>query len=485
MDGRDKPGHDDMKVLNAMSRKKSHRDSGTPGGSQRQLRVGELVRHAMADMLTRGEVHDPVIEGHLITVPEVRMTADLRLATVYIMPLAGRDAEKVLAALERNKKFLRGEIAHRINLKFAPDLRFRVGRAFRGSRAHRKAVALAASQTRSRKRTAMTDEVRDADAPTTIATAPTARGDGAEKQFKRDKRDVHGWVVLDKPVGMTSTHAVSIVKRLFAAKRAGHAGTLDPLASGALPIALGEATKTVPFVMDGRKLYQFTVRWGEERDTDDAEGRVTANSDARPAPEAIRALLPSFTGAIEQVPPKYSAIKIDGERAYDLARDGATVELAARTVQIDRLELIATPDPDRAVLHAECGKGTYVRSLARDMGRALGCFGHVSALRRVAVGPFGAETMILLEQLEALCHRAAAGEASLADALMPVETALDDIPALAVSQADAARLRRGQAVLLRGRDAPNFRGPVYATAVGPPGGPCRAGSRRNRPQARV
>ena len=310
----------------------------------------------------------------------------------------------------------------------------------------------------------MTDEVRDADAPTTIATAPPRVE--RPKQFKRDKRDVHGWVVLDKPVGMTSTHAVSIVKRLFTAKRAGHAGTLDPLASGALPIALGEATKTVPFVMDGRKLYQFTVRWGEERDTDDAEGRVTANSDARPAPEAIRALLPSFTGAIEQVPPKYSAIKIDGERAYDLARDGATVELAARTVQIDRLELTATPDPDRAVLHAECGKGTYVRSLARDMGRALGCFGHVSALRRVAVGPFGAETMILLEQLEALCHRAAAGEASLADALMPVETALDDIPALAVSQADAARLRRGQAVLLRGRDAPNFRGPVYATAAG-------------------
>ena len=310
----------------------------------------------------------------------------------------------------------------------------------------------------------MTDEVRDADAPTTIATAPPRVE--RPKQFKRDKRDVHGWVVLDKPVGMTSTHAVSIVKRLFTAKRAGHAGTLDPLASGALPIALGEATKTVPFVMDGRKLYQFTVRWGEERDTDDAEGRVTANSDARPAPQAIRALLPSFTGAIEQVPPKYSAIKIDGERAYDLARDGATVELAARTVQIDRLELIANPDPDRAVLHAECGKGTYVRSLARDMGRALGCFGHVSALRRVAVGPFGAETMILLEQLEALCHRAAAGEASLADALMPVETALDDIPALAVSQADAARLRRGQAVLLRGRDAPNFRGPVYATASG-------------------
>jgi tRNA pseudouridine55 synthase len=287
-----------------------------------------------------------------------------------------------------------------------------------------------------------------------------------KQQFKRDKRDVHGWLVLDKPVGMTSTHAVSVVKRLFSAKRSGHAGTLDPLASGALPIALGEATKTVPFVMDGRKLYQFTVRWGEERDTDDAEGRTIASSDQRPSPEAIRALLPSYTGTIQQVPPRYSAIKIEGQRAYDLARDGETVELAPRPVEITRLDLVATLYPDHAILHAECGKGTYVRSLARDMGRALGCFGHVSALRRVAVDPFGEETMILLEDLEALCHRAAAGEASLADALMPVETALDDIPALAVSRADAARLARGQAVLLRGRDAPNFRGLVYATVSG-------------------
>jgi tRNA pseudouridine55 synthase len=306
----------------------------------------------------------------------------------------------------------------------------------------------------------------------TLSSPPPLAGEGAaeprprKQQFKRDKRDVHGWLVLDKPVGMTSTHAVSVVKRLFSAKRAGHAGTLDPLASGCLPIALGEATKTVPYVMDGRKLYQFTVRWGEERDTDDAEGRAIASSDQRPSPEAIRALLPSYTGTIQQVPPRYSAIKIDGERAYDLARDGEVVELEARPVEITRLELIATPDPDHAVLHAECGKGTYVRSLARDMGRALGCFGHVSALRRVAVGPFGEKTMILLEQLEDVCHRAAAGGASLADALMPVETALDDIPALAVSRADAARLQRGQAVLLRGRDAPNFRGPVYATASG-------------------
>ncbi len=300
------------------------------------------------------------------------------------------------------------------------------------------------------------------------ATAPQDGGGEKprRKQFKRDKRDVHGWVILDKPVGMTSTHAVSVVKRLFQAKRAGHAGTLDPLASGCLPMALGEATKTVPFVMDGRKLYRFTVRWGEERDTDDAEGRVIETADRRPTADEIRALLPSFTGVIEQVPPRYSAIKVEGERAYDLARDGEAVELKSRPVEISRLELGATPDPDHAVLEAECGKGTYVRSLARDMGRRLGCFGHVSALRRVAVGPFGEETMILLEELEAMCHRAAAGEVSLADALMPVETALDDIPALAVSRADAARLQKGQAVVLRGRDAPIFRGPVYVTVSG-------------------
>ena len=286
------------------------------------------------------------------------------------------------------------------------------------------------------------------------------------KQKKRDKRDVHGWIVLDKPVGMTSTHAVSVVKRLFRAKRCGHAGTLDPLASGALPIALGEATKTVPFVMDGRKLYRFTIRWGEERDTDDAEGRTVSMSKERPSPEAVRALLPSYTGLIQQIPPRYSAIKIEGERAYDLARDGEQVELAPRPVEISRLELVNIPDPDHAVLEAECGKGTYVRSLARDLGRTLGCFGHVSALRRATVGPFGEETMILLEHLEALCHRAASGEGNLADALMSVETALDDIPALAVSRADAARLQRGQAALLRGRDAPNFRGTVYVTVSG-------------------
>jgi tRNA pseudouridine55 synthase len=286
------------------------------------------------------------------------------------------------------------------------------------------------------------------------------------KQFRRVKRDVHGWVVLDKPVGMTSTHAVGAVKRLYQARRAGHAGTLDPLASGCLPIALGEATKTVPFVMDGRKVYRFTVRWGEERDTDDADGRVIATSAQRPSRQAIEALLPRYIGTISQVPPRFSAVKIEGERAYDLARDGERVELDPRPVEIHSLAIVNLPDPDHAEFIAECGKGTYVRSLARDMGRALGCHGHIQALRREQVGTFGEDDMISLEQLTALCHRAATGEGNLADTLLPVETALDDIPALAVSGGDAARLQRGQAVLLRGRDAPIFRGTVYVTASG-------------------
>ncbi|KAA0078623.1 tRNA pseudouridine(55) synthase TruB [Tardiphaga sp. P9-11] len=285
-------------------------------------------------------------------------------------------------------------------------------------------------------------------------------------QVRRDKRDVHGWVILDKPIGMTSTQAVAVAKRLFQAKRAGHAGTLDPLASGGLPIALGEATKTVPFVMDGRKRYRFTVAWGEERDTDDTEGRATFTSEIRPTADQIQALLPQFTGNIEQTPPQYSAIKIQGERAYDLARDGEVVPLVPRPVVIHELVLTEQPDSDHAVFEAECGKGTYVRALARDIGRLLGCYGHISALRRTLVGPFAEADMIPLEQLQALCDRAASGEGSLADALLPVETALDDIPALAVTRADAARLHRGQAVLLRGRDAPDCSGTVYVTVAG-------------------
>jgi len=281
---------------------------------------------------------------------------------------------------------------------------------------------------------------------------------------KREKRDVHGWVVLDKPVGMSSTQAVSVVKRLFQAKRAGHAGTLDPLASGVLPIALGEATKTVPFVMEGRKVYRFTVRWGEERDTDDAEGRVIDRSTERPTAQAIAELLPRFTGQITQVPPRFSAVKIDGERAYDLARDGELVEMAPRPVEIHRLELIETPDPDHVKFIAECGKGTYVRALARDLGRALGCLGHVIALRRTAVGPFEDEVAVSLDTLQRF-HPDDVGALEEA-ALLPVESGVAALPALRVSAADAGRLARGQAVLLRGRDAPVIAGWVSVSSHG-------------------
>jgi tRNA pseudouridine55 synthase len=280
---------------------------------------------------------------------------------------------------------------------------------------------------------------------------------------KREKRDVHGWVALDKPVGMSSTHAVSVVKRLFQAKRAGHAGTLDPLASGVLPIALGEATKTVPFVMEGRKVYRFTVRWGEERDTDDAEGRVIASAPERPSAAALAALLPRFVGQIAQVPPRFSAVKIDGERAYDLARDGEAVDIAPRQVEIHRLELTETPDPDHATLLAECGKGTYVRALARDLGRALGCLGHVAGLRRTAVGPFGEDVAVSLDALQ----RLRSGEAIEQRAtLLPVEAGVAALPALQVSSSDAGRLARGQAVLLRGRDAPVMGGWVSVSSGG-------------------
>ena len=292
-----------------------------------------------------------------------------------------------------------------------------------------------------------------------------------QQRPKRIKRDVHGWCILDKPVGMTSTHAVSVVKRLFQAKRAGHAGTLDPLASGLLPIALGEATKTVPFVMDGRKIYSFTVQWGEERDTDDSEGRATANSDARPTPDAIRELLPRFTGTIQQVPPRYSAIKVDGERAYDLAREGEVVELAPRPVDIHRLDLIETPDADHTVLAAECGKGTYVRAIARDLGRALGCYGHVSALRRTAVGTFQETDSVKLADLQAAAPTEGGDPGSydvtaLTALLQPVDAGLRSLPSLGVSRADAARLARGQAVLLRGRDAPIMQGFIAVSTHG-------------------
>ncbi|MSP94914.1 MAG: tRNA pseudouridine(55) synthase TruB [Alphaproteobacteria bacterium] len=265
---------------------------------------------------------------------------------------------------------------------------------------------------------------------------------------KRKGSPVHGWVVLDKPRGITSTQAVSRVRRLFDAQKAGHAGTLDPLATGVLAIALGEATKTVPYAMDGDKLYRFTARWGEARDTDDAEGKVVARSDARPSESQIGAAIPGFVGEIMQVPPAYSAIKVDGERAYDLAREGEEVVLEARPIHIHAARLVDMPDPDHAIFEVACGKGSYIRAWVRDLALALGTVGHVVQLRRLKVGPFTEETAISLEKLEALGHSPAALEH-----LRPIATALDGIPALAVTEPDSVRLRSGNAILIR---APQF-----------------------------
>ena len=266
---------------------------------------------------------------------------------------------------------------------------------------------------------------------------------------RRKKGDkVDGWIVLDKPLGLGSTPAVSRVRRLFGAQKAGHGGTLDPLATGVLPIALGEATKTVPWVMDGRKEYRFTLRFGEARSTEDAEGEVTAQSTVRPADAAIGAALATFIGEIEQMPPAYSALKIEGKRAYDLARAGETVELALRKVTIERLELIGRPDADHADFVVGCGKGTYIRSLGRDLALSLGTVGHLSALRRTRAGPFTEAQAISLPKLEALGHIPA-----LFGALASVATALDDIPALALTETQADRLRQGQPVFLP-EDAP-------------------------------
>jgi tRNA pseudouridine55 synthase len=280
---------------------------------------------------------------------------------------------------------------------------------------------------------------------------------------RKKGRSVHGWLILDKPAGMTSTQAVGAVRRAFDARKAGHAGTLDPLATGVLPIALGEATKTVPYAVEGEKGYRFAVRWGVETDTDDAEGRAVASSENRPERDAIKAVLARFTGEFLQTPPAYSAIKVDGERAYDLARAGETVEIEPRPVRIDALDLIAVPDPDTAVLEARCGKGTYVRALARDMGRVLGCLGHVVELRRTRVGPFTEADAVALEALQ---EAARESEATPLRLLLPVEAALSGLAVLSVGQSDASRLLRGQSVLIRGRDALPRTGPTYATCKG-------------------
>ena len=263
---------------------------------------------------------------------------------------------------------------------------------------------------------------------------------------------VHGWLILDKPEGVTSTQAVGICRRIFNAQKTGHGGTLDPLASGILPLAFGEATKTVGYVMEADKDYVFTIRWGSSTTTQDREGAVTGTSDVRPTRDAIEEALKAFVGDIEQVPPQYSAIKVNGERAYDLARDGEEVELAPRIVTVHEAKLLDCPSADLAVISVRCGKGFYIRALVRDLAKALGAEGHVAALRRTRVGAFAEGAAIQLSILQQMSDKAA-----LDDTLVPLETALDDIPALAVSGEEASRLRQGREIVLLPHQVEAFR----------------------------
>ncbi len=323
---------------------------------------------------------------------------------------------------------------------------------------------------------------------------------------RKQGRAVNGWLNLDKPPGMTSTKAVNIVKRLFNARKAGHAGTLDPLATGVLPIGFGEATKTMNFAVDGDKAYRFDVRWGAQTTTDDCEGEIFETRSGRPTLPEIESAIDGFIGEIMQVPPQFSAIKVDGQRAYDLARDGEDVELAARPVVVHDLVITAMPDDETTTFEARCGKGTYVRAIARDMGRKLGCLGHIVALRRTQVGPFHEDDAVQLSELEALdggedghgaddgaardsqdragLDGAAADQAEIGDGvplnaepnvqaewrcsefLLPVSAALSGLVELPVGGNDERRIRSGQPVILRGRDAPVFSGTAYATARG-------------------
>jgi len=268
---------------------------------------------------------------------------------------------------------------------------------------------------------------------------------------------VSGWVCLDKPYDLTSTQAVGRVRRLFNAQKAGHAGTLDPLATGVLPIALGEATKTVSFMMDAGKTYRFTIAWGRTTTTLDREGETSAASDVRPTADEAAAALPAFIGEIDQVPPAFSAIKVEGERAYDLARAGQTVELAARRVVIHDARVTGAPDADHVEIEIDCGKGVYVRALVRDLAERLGACGHVSALRRTRVGPFTEARAITLENLEDLGHKP-----GFLEVLLPVETALDDIPELAVTAEDAFRLKQGRPIVLVPRQVDDLRSRLSA-----------------------
>ena len=267
---------------------------------------------------------------------------------------------------------------------------------------------------------------------------------------RRKKGDpISGWLILDKDIGMTSTQALGKARRILNAQKAGHAGTLDPLATGILPLAFGEATKTVPYMQDATKVYTFTIAWGAATNTDDLEGEVIETSDIRPDKNSILEALKSYEGVIDQIPPKFSAIKIDGQRAYALARKGEDVKIEPRKVTIYDLSLIEH-DTDTATFECECSKGTYIRSLARDIGQDLGCFGHISMLKRLSVGVFCEKDAISLDELQKIVH-----SASPTEALLPVEASLDDIPALFLNDDEASRLRNGQSVVLFSKDGQN------------------------------
>lgn len=278
-------------------------------------------------------------------------------------------------------------------------------------------------------------------------------------QIKRQKRAISGWLILNKPYDVTSTQAVGKIKWLYSAKKGGHAGTLDPLATGILPIALGEATKTVPFVQDGVKVYEFDLKWGSTTTTDDLEGEVTASSDVRPNQDELEAVLPQFTGLITQIPPAFSAIKINGERAYDLARAGEKVDMPSREVEIDDFELLFHSN-EISTFRVTCQKGTYVRALARDIAEQLGSKGHVSRLHRAAVGPFTDQDAVTIEEIEAL-------ELAQRDQqLRPLNEAVNHLPEVMLDQRQAQLVRMGNPALLIGRNAPIALDEAYATHNG-------------------
>ena len=277
---------------------------------------------------------------------------------------------------------------------------------------------------------------------------------------RKSGRDINGWLIVDKPAGITSTQVVGKVRWALNAKKAGHAGTLDPAATGVLAVALGEATKTVPYITDALKCYRFTIRLGQATNTDDAEGTVIQSSDARPTDDDIRAALPAFTGDITQVPPQFSAVKVDGERAYVLARAGEEMDLAARPLWVESLDLIARPDTDHAELEMVCGKGGYVRSIARDLGRALGCLGHVTTLRRTWSGPFDVSDGLSLDEIDAMARTP-----DLDARLLPLETGLADLPELRTTPEGAARLRNGNPGMVIASDV-DYGGEAWASHQG-------------------